>query len=418
MKKTTKKHSILLTVFSTTAGFALSIASLGMVASPFACVAEDQAATNQSSEKPAITQPVAKVIADETGPVEGCKLSYTSLMGPYRERGADGVMALPEQRVVFGGKMSEEYILTFRTQGKRVECPLICQDVAYFLDDKGERGKRVAVVSYAGCPMNLGDDLEAQKDIELREEVRIPITSSKDTVLWSDLNAAVPFLSNGQQVFFGATCANVTWVFVTNGMTFHTAKNDYVTEKAGAMIQFTKDGIKFDGVKKQSRSGATSLAPTKATAISTNESGKEIEIIIKREPYNTFQEKYGSDNEKKVDEKIKPILLAPLIDAGLTPVQEQTAKQKMIITYKADDWLHIGGECGFDWDLTYEMQDSQGKTIFKKHYSDKLVGNTQKVVEQAGNTVNTFAGFGITDEQIHQNIITNLKRNPLSSDGQ
>lgn len=161
-----------------------------------------------------------------------------------------------------------------------------------------------------------------------------------------------------------------------------------------------------------------SPAPTNTIAISTQESDKEIEIIIKRAPFDSFQEQYGADNEKKVPDNIKTILLAPLIDAGFTAVEGQKAKQKMIVTYKAQDWLHIGADCGFDWDLTYEMQDSQGKEVLKKHYSDNLVANTQKIVTQEGNTVNTYAGNGITDKQIQDNIIMNLKKNPLFTEKQ
>ena len=76
MKRTAKKLSILRTVFSITAALALSVAAHGIFTSPFACVAEDQTASTQSSEKPTTTQPVAKVSADETDAEEGCKLSY------------------------------------------------------------------------------------------------------------------------------------------------------------------------------------------------------------------------------------------------------------------------------------------------------------------------------------------------------
>jgi hypothetical protein len=248
--------------------FALSVGTLGIFTSPFAqasdstAITNDQPATTQSTEKAATTQVVAKISADETATNEGCMLSYTSLFGPYRESGADGNMVIPEQRVVFGGSTSAENILTFKTQGKKVECPLVYQDVAYHLDEKGQRGNRVAMLYYIGCPIALGDDLEPWKDIEMREEVRITITSSTDNVLWSDLHTAVPFYSNGQDIFPVITCANETLVFAKKGMTFHTAKNDYITEKAGALIQFTKDGIKFDGVTKQARSVATQPLPS------------------------------------------------------------------------------------------------------------------------------------------------------------
>jgi len=158
----------------------------------------------------------------------------------------------PTERVYFGGQGGGALLVM--TAGATATCPLVCQDVVYVLDEGGHRGKRVPVSMYKGCPIVLGDELSVQRGVEIRVETQIVVTDAKAGVLVVDTESLVPFGANN--------VGNVVWVFGKKGMSFSTKTKHYLTEKVGATIRFSKDGITTDGIRILSRGMPTSLPAT------------------------------------------------------------------------------------------------------------------------------------------------------------
>ncbi len=118
-------------------------------------------------------------------------------------------------------------------------------------------GKQVPVGIYGGAPFKPKD---LKTDGELTSPLLIVITSYENGELIPAKDSPTP-LYMGFDVSAGKLesrmfthALNVTWQFATSGIEFTAGGTIYRTEKEGATISFTKDGLKMDGIVKKGRS--------------------------------------------------------------------------------------------------------------------------------------------------------------------
>lgn len=193
------------------------------------------------------SQPVS-----QEAPKNRVELSYSSLVSYMQVTDENGVWGPPAHHVVFGPDIQERHKIIAKAAGKTLVCPPIYQDVAYFLDDKGQRGRRIAIFGYKGCPFEVKKELGVDKDAEMREETEIVIDDASGNVLWVSEDSARPLASTGSGLAGGCeTLVNVVWVFKKKGTSFSAGDATYVVEKDGARVAFTRNGLVFDGVAKK-----------------------------------------------------------------------------------------------------------------------------------------------------------------------
>lgn len=184
---------------------------------------------------------------------KGVSISYSSLVGGYQERGKDGSLGPPERRVVFGDDIRKKHMLTSKAADKTINCPVAWQDVAYFLDEKGQRNGRIGIFGYEGCPFAIEGELEVVKGLEMREKTQIDIDSAMGNILWVSPGSTRPLANQGGRLAVGVEMlGNIVWVFKKKGISFSTKTADYFVEEDGGSISFTRNGIVLEGVHKSS----------------------------------------------------------------------------------------------------------------------------------------------------------------------
>lgn len=148
-------------------------------------------------------------------------ISYNSLLSAVTEfRG--GKPVIRAKRLSIGEDLGKQFAVTAKAQGKSVECPLIWQDVAFFLDGYGNRGDSLAIFGYRGCPFAVEGELEVVKTIEMREETKIEIDQVTDNIFWISSESARPLASTGDSLAEGyEMIVNVIWVFKNKGGIIH-----------------------------------------------------------------------------------------------------------------------------------------------------------------------------------------------------
>jgi len=165
--------------------------------------------------------------------------------------GEDGKWGPPEEKVSFNEDYGKNFAITAEAAEKELKCPVVWQDVAYFLGEDGKKEGKLAIFGYNGCPFAIEGELEPVKNIEIRSEIKIEIDSASGNILWVSPTSARPFANTGGQLAGGCEMLrNVVWVFKDKGITFETKTAKYLVEKPGAAIRFTKNGIVMDGVRK------------------------------------------------------------------------------------------------------------------------------------------------------------------------
>ncbi len=219
----------------------------GKVTLPDGTAMEWNSATGASVPAP---RPASQPASQEA-PKNRVELSYSSLVS-YMQVKENGVWGPPAQHVVFGPDIQERHKIIAKAAGKTLVCPPIYQDVAYFLDDKGQRGRRIAIFGYKGCPFEVKEELDVDKDVEMREETKIVIDDASGNILWVSEDSARPLASTGSGLAGGCeTLVNMVWVFKKRGISFSAGNTTYVVEREGARVRFTTDGVVLDGVRKK-----------------------------------------------------------------------------------------------------------------------------------------------------------------------
>lgn len=87
---------------------------------------------------------------------------------------------------------------------------------------------------------------------------KIMISGIENGLLLPELSSAVPMYigqtnDGKKENKFFTHAINVSWEFTKSGIFFDTDDAKYISEKAGATIQFTDNGIKMDGIKKMQK---------------------------------------------------------------------------------------------------------------------------------------------------------------------
>ena len=115
-------------------------------------------------------------------------------------------------------------------------------------------GKKVFPVAiYGGVPFI---PLPLTVDGELKNPITIKIISCQRGLLLPTQDSPTPLLekfdpdTNKKESKFFTHAVNMTWEFTKPGISFEADDTTYVSEKAGAIISFTKEGIKMGGIKK------------------------------------------------------------------------------------------------------------------------------------------------------------------------
>ena len=184
---------------------------------------------------------------------ETLSVSFTNLtVTTYKERNSEGRLVHPANRVMFGEAIQSRSAATATVGEEEISCPPIFQDIAYAVDDQGVRGDTIIILGYQGCPFTVNGPLEVRTDFEMREEITLEIEKASNNLLWPSSSSSLPVVFQGQQFYFGVEMLiNMTWIFKHAGMKFAAADQEYVTEKAGAKIRFTRQGIVLDGVSRK-----------------------------------------------------------------------------------------------------------------------------------------------------------------------
>jgi hypothetical protein len=184
--------------------------------------------------------------------VDAVSLSYDRLPSFYQERDEKGILGPPAARVNYGDNTRKDVTVTATVGNTTNVCPLIYQDVAYVLDKQGNRGKRIPIFGYQGCPFTIDGPIDVTKDFEMREEITIEIERTSGKLLWVSSKSARPLASTGMSIATGCEMfINTTWSFKSKGMEFCADGQKFATEKDGATIKFTKTGVVMDGVSKK-----------------------------------------------------------------------------------------------------------------------------------------------------------------------
>ena len=178
-------------------------------------------------------------------------LSYDRLPTLYHERDENGILGPPAARVHFG-EGTKGVTVTATVRDTTTVCPLIYQDVAYVLNEEGERGKRIPIFGYQGCPFTIDGPIQVTKGFEMREEITMEIAKASGSLLWVSSKSARPLSTAGMRLADGCEMfINTTWVFTSKGMEFVAGGETYVTKQVGATVKFTRDGVVVDGVSKK-----------------------------------------------------------------------------------------------------------------------------------------------------------------------
>ena len=185
---------------------------------------------------------------EERGP-ETVSLSYERLPTFYKERDENGILGPPAARVTFGDNTQEDITVTATVRGATNVCPFVYQDVAYVLNEQGERGGRIPIFGYQDCPFTIDGPIQVTDGFEMREEFIIEIESASGSLLWVSPKSARPLgvtgalLAAGYEMFI-----NTTWVFTSQGTEFVAGGKKYTTAKDGATVKFTRNGVVLDGI--------------------------------------------------------------------------------------------------------------------------------------------------------------------------
>ena len=169
-----------------------------------------------------------------------------------REQGDDGQfhMGPPSKRVLFGDKESKENAIQAKVGDKEISCPLLYQDVAYFITNN-KRGGRVGVSWYASCPFELVKPLSVDTNLEMRIENTIEIESADNNLLYVAKESAVPIVVQNGRVFTGCEAfRNMVWRFRNAGIDFRAGHERYHVSKPGATIRFRSTGLEVSGVER------------------------------------------------------------------------------------------------------------------------------------------------------------------------
>lgn len=113
--------------------------------------------------------------------------------------------------------------------------------------------ERIVVYGVAGLRFSAGT-LAVDHRVELTKTV-IVIGAANGGFLVPEQDSAVPVnMGFDDRANFGLSffthAVNVTWVFANAGIRFHAEGSDYESERDGAAISFTEDGVQMDGIKK------------------------------------------------------------------------------------------------------------------------------------------------------------------------
>jgi hypothetical protein len=168
------------------------------------------------------------------------------------EQGEDGEshMGPPSKRVVFGDDTGKKNAIQAIVGDKSTSCPLLYQDVAYFI--KGDkRSGRVGVSWYGGCPFEIKEALSVTTNLEMRVESTIEIESAAGNILFLSNESARPIVIQDGQVYTGCeTFRNMVWLFRKSDIDFTAGDEKYHVTKAGATIKFSSKGMELTGIEK------------------------------------------------------------------------------------------------------------------------------------------------------------------------
>lgn len=112
--------------------------------------------------------------------------------------------------------------------------------------------KRIAAYGVAGLRFKT-QELKVDQRVKL-EDTPITIQDAKGQFLIAADDSAVPITmgsdAQGQsEISFFTQAVGVKWIFQKAGMRFVAGQAVFETEKPGASVSFTSDGVKLDGLR-------------------------------------------------------------------------------------------------------------------------------------------------------------------------
>jgi hypothetical protein len=156
---------------------------------------------------------------------------------------------LPDKTVEFGENVRKGNVLSVEIAGQVKKCPLVTQEVGIL--SKGNQTTRIPILSYEDCPIFVDPsrDLVVLDDLAFKETFILKILGAEENVLQT--SGRVPFplgLAHQEILGLAANAQNCIWMFSDKGISFSAGGKKYTSQKEGAEICFTKEGIKCKDV--------------------------------------------------------------------------------------------------------------------------------------------------------------------------
>jgi len=204
----------------------------------------------------------------------------------------------------------------------------------------GKNGKKeiitIPVYGVAGIPFPPST-LKVDTNATLLT-TRIMLCGIEDGLLLPEIESAVPMymgLYNGQiEKTFFTHAIGVTWEFTKQGISFEADDATYVSEKAGATIQFTGNGVETKGIKQVLKKKKKTIRTIKKNSFNWDE--------FRRVWYNSPFSVFAAGNLSYENVRVGTILNSKAI-AGLT-FENSDGKNSFALLLKNIELTRLDGK--------------------------------------------------------------------------
>jgi len=300
----------------------------------------------------------------------------------FMEQNEKGRWVRPRKRIYFSPDYGKRFGITVKVGDEIRECALRYQEVADRTIKDGDKitTAEIPVSGYCGAPFAF-TPLEVDTSVVLPQETIIKIEGCRDNALVPTVDSGVPFWvehSGGQLTMQPLVRAiGAVWQFERASISFSAIDSFgntiiYVSEKEGATVKFTKEGLVLTNIRKLCRGKWWREARF----------GMFIHWGIYSVPAGIYK-----------GEKI-PGIGEWIMERAKIPVEqyEQFAKQFNPVKFDADQWVQIAKNAGMKyivitskhhdgfclWDTKFTDYDIIDATPFKRDILAELAESCKK----------------------------------------